>query len=368
MVYFQLIIDFGFILSGTEKCAIFRGNKDKLSVITISIVQGKILLSLIGLGIVSFMVLSLDIFNGKELFTFLAYIPICLATFIPDFLFRGIERMSIITYRSIVSNIIYTVLLFALIKQPTDYLLIPVINFLSIMVVIVWSWYFLVKRVGIRIRLASLTSTVCALKESSGFFLSRIATATYNSSNVLVLGLCGFSNVAVGTFGVANNLTNMLRSMFSPIADSIYPYMMKNKNYKLVKNIIIIGMPVVLIGVIGLYIYADLIIRILSGNEYLAAVPIFKAMLPLVLITLPTYLLGFPVLGAMGKAKEANISVLYGSGFHVIGLLALYITGTLTFIPVVILTCFTELTILCLRIIYIAKARREITKKRGEII
>ena len=166
-----------------------------------------------------------------------------------------------------------------------------------------------------------------------------------------------YNNVELGLYGAANTLISSARSLMSPIADSIYPYMVKNKNYKLVKNILLILTPIIFIGTGILYIFSDLVLLIISGEEFIKAVPLFRAMLPLIIITLPTYLLGYPILGSMGKMKEANLSVVYGSIFHILGIIVLYFTSNINMIYIINLTCITETIILIIRCYYVCKYR-----------
>lgn len=355
MAFFQILLDFGFTLSGTLKCSLNRDDKEKLGIVTFSIIQGKIILSLLGLLVLILTMLFSNIMKDKELFALLSYIPVFLALFIPDFLFRGIEKMSIITYRTLLSNSIYVILIIILVNEPSDYLLIPLILGFSTLVTIVWSWYYLIKVVNIPIKFVGMASVIESLKESKEYFLSRIATTLYNSSNIFLLGLIGFNSASIGNYGVANNLINTIKSMLTPISDSIYPYMVRNKNFKLIWLIIIISFPVIFIGVSVFYYFADFIVVTLCGAKFHDAVLIFKWMLPLILIMLPTYLLGFPMLGAMGHSSKANTSVIVGSLFHVIGLLLLFLFSKIIIIKLIVLTIFTELLILFIRIYYVIK-------------
>jgi PST family polysaccharide transporter len=72
-------------------------------------------------------------------------------------------------------------------------------------------------------------------------------------------------------------------------------------------------------------------------------------MLPLIVISLPTYLCGYPVLGALEKIKIATISVIFGSIFHIIGLFVLYFVGYMSFISVSLLTFATEIIVFSIR-------------------
>ncbi|MFR6247084.1 MAG: oligosaccharide flippase family protein [Romboutsia timonensis] len=356
MIYFQMFVDFGFLISATKECSINRDDKEKLGRIVGSIIQGKIILASIAFIVLIALILNNESFKDKSLFIVLSYIPIIISIFITDYLFRGLEIMSAITYRTIISKTIYMILIFTLIKKPSDYILIPIIASISNIFIAVWSWYYILKKVKIIPRIASLKEVYYAIKDSSLFFVSRIASTIYSASNTIILGNV-YNNVELGLYGAANTLISSARSLMSPIADSIYPYMVKNKNYKLVKNILLILTPIIFIGTGILYIFSDLVLLIISGEEFIKAVPLFRAMLPLIIITLPTYLLGYPILGSMGKMKEANLSVVYGSIFHILGIIVLYFTSNINMIYIINLTCITETIILIIRCYYVCKYR-----------
>lgn len=365
MQYFQLLIDFGFILSGTAICSRERNNKEKLQKITSSIVYGKLLLSALGLVIVILLVLFMDLFKGKEMFIICSYIPLMLTSFVPDYLFRGIEKMGIITYRTIASKFAYTFLIFLLVKSPSSYFYIPLSLFVSNLIIVLWSWSYINKKLKIKLIIVKVQDVFKQLKESSIFFASRIATTVYSASNIFVLGLYGYSDTELGIYGASNTLINYGKSMFSPIADSLYPYMVKNKNHRLVKKIIMVLIPAIMLGCLVLFVFSDLFIKIMCGKEYLDTVPIFRRMIPMLIITLPEYLYGFPMLGSINRNDKANLSVMFGAAFHFIGLVILYFFKLLSFYNIIYLTTATETLILILRIYYFNKYKGN-KKKRDK--
>ena len=358
MQYFQLLIDFGFILSGTAVCSKERNDKNKLERVTSSIVYGKLLLSFVGLIVIIILSFSLKVFEGKELFIICSYIPLMLQSFIPDYLFRGIEKMSIITYRTITSKLLYTVMIFVLVKTPESYFYIPVSLFISNIIIVLWSWSYIIKKLNMKLIRVKITEIKEQLKASSIFFLSRIATTVYSASNIFVLGLYGYSDLEIGIYGASNTLINYGKAVFSPIADSLYPYMIKNKNFKMVKKVLLVLMPIILLGCLILFFISNFVINLMCGKDYIETVPIFRRMIPMLAITLPGYLYGFPMLGAIKQNNKANLSVIIGAIFHFIGLLILFIAKYLTFYNIVYLTTSTELLILLLRLYYFNKYKK----------
>lgn len=347
--YFTLFLEFGFLLSATNLCSESREDKKKLGNITFGVMYAKVLLSIIAGIVLILACLLVPVFQKNSLFFILSYVGVLLTILLPDFLFRGIEEMSILTYRVIFSKFVYTALIFLLIKQSNDYLYVPIATIGANLIAVLLTWYEIKKKNYIEKTKVTFKEILMYLKESSTFFLSRVAVSLYTTLNTVLLGF-KFSDYAMGQYGVANNLINTGRSFISPISDSIYPYLVKNKNYKLVKKLLLILEPIIILGCLVLYFFAGPIIKIICGNGYEDSIPVLRAMLPLVVITLPTYLCGFPLLGAIGKIKYANISTIIGAIFHVLCLVFFYCLGILNFVSISLLTFCTELIVLSIRL------------------
>ncbi len=362
MQYFQLFIDFGFILSGTAACSQERENKNRLQTIISSIVYGKLFLSFVGLAIVCLLVLLLDVFNGKELFMICSYIPLMLTSFVPDYLFRGIERMGVITFRTIAAKFVYTLMIFILVRNTDSYYFIPFSLFISNLIIVLWSWSFIVKKLKLKIVKVNVKDVKKQLKASAEFFASRIATTVYSASNVFALSLYGYSDADMGIYGAANTLISYGKRLFPPIADSLYPYMIKNKNHKLVRKILLVLCPVILVGCVLLFVISDFVISLMAGREYMDSVPIFRCMIPMLIVILPSYLYGFPMLGSIGRNDKANQSVFIGAGFHFVGLVLLFATGLLDFYSITVLTTVTETIILITRVYFFNKYKKLVNK------
>ena len=352
MVYFQILVDFGFILSATNVCSIHREDKNKLAHVTFGIIQAKILLAFLGAIILFFCSTFVPILQNNKTFLWLSYISVLLSIFLPDYLFRSIEQMSIITYRVLLSRLVYTGLIFMLVRTDNDFIRVPLALIGGNIIAITLTWYEIVRKLHILPVRVSIKETLQYLHDSSVFFLSHVAVSMYQSLNIVVLGF-QFSSANIAQYGAANTLISSGRSLLTPISNSIYPYMVAQKNYKLVKKIVLIFEPIIFLMCVCLFIFAESFIVFIAGDQYIDSVPIFRAMLPLIVISLPTYLFGYPVLGALQKINVANISVIIGAIFHIIGLLLLFFIGYITFISVALLTFATECIVFTIRFYYV---------------
>ena len=101
MSYFQLFLDFGFMLSATEEIAENRDDKSFISKKILSVAVIKLTFT-----IVSFLILGLMLKFIKPLreyrFLYIIYLlAFSVNSFLPDYLFRGIEKMSAVTLRTV---------------------------------------------------------------------------------------------------------------------------------------------------------------------------------------------------------------------------------------------------------------------------
>ena len=68
----------------------------------------------------------------------------------------------------------------------------------------------------------------------------------------------------------------------------------------------------------------------------------FKLLLIACLLIIPSILLGYPFLGAMGYSRFTNKSVISSSIFHLLGLIILVLTNTLSIYTVAGMLIITE--------------------------
>ncbi len=350
-VYIQLILDFGFILSATEDVAKNKDDKNKQSQILSAVIWCKIILGLLCFAVVSVLCFSVERFNANILLFQLFFFSTLFNSFLPDFLYRGNEKMSAITFRTVAVKLFFTVCIFVFLKNKNQSFLIPLFNALGAVGSCVWTYSDVYRKLGVKFCRVSPSYVWETLRRSAGFFVSRIASTVYGAANTLILGFWFPEGSAMlGYYTSAEKIMTTAKSAFSPIADSLYPYMVKNKNYRLVKKIMLVLMPLVFVGCVILWIFAEPFCVLFLGKEYAASAEIFRVFIPVILITLPNYIFGFPILSPMGLAKYANISVVAGAVIHAVQLLILFVSGRMDAVSVGIATCITEAVILIFRI------------------
>ena len=309
--------------------------------------------------IISFLILSLILsfinkFHLNSDLYYLSFIYVIGNAMIPIWYFQGHEDMKYVTYINIIAKGIFTILIFIFIKNSDDYLYVPIINGLGYIVASVFSMLLIFKRYNERFKLYDKQTIIKYLKDSTDYFLSRISVSMFTSSNVFVLGM--FVNMTtVGYFSVAEKLYNAIRSLYGPVSTTLYPYISSKKNVSLYKKVFSLIFVVNIILVSFLFHYAPLIIEVVSGEKMNMSINVFRIFMVFCIFTVPSSLLGYSFLAALGFKSYANYSVIIASAFHVTGLFLLSLFNQVTVFNIVYMIAFSECIVLIIRIYGINK-------------
>ena len=343
--YFIIITDYGFDLSATRSIAVNRGNTEKIQEIVSSVFIIKLVLMIICLFVLVLSIVLVPQFNGNGSIYLLTFGMVLGNILFPTWFFQGMESMKYITVLNILAKLIFTVLIFVVVRSTDDYIYVPGLTSLGYIISGLISMWIIFFRFKIRLCLPTIQVLLNYFRESTHFFLSRVSVSIYTSSNAFVLGLFTTTQM-VGYYSAAEKLYSALRSLYQPLNNVLYPYMSKTKNISLFKKVFILAGTVNFLLCTGIFIMADGFITILYGSPMQFTIYVFKIFLAITVITVPSVLLGYPFLAALGYAQYANNSVIFASVFHVAGLVILATTSYVSIFTVVWLVLLTELIVL----------------------
>lgn len=348
MYYFQILVDFGFNLSATREVALNAKNKSKLNEIISSVFSIKLVLLIIS-GLLLLLILSVfDRFSDESLIYYYSFLKVIAFAFFPVWFFQGIEKMKYVTIINIISKVIFTILIFVFIQSEKDYLLVPLVDAFGFMIGSLVALYYVFKRFNHSFVFNKFTIIKQSFIDSSMFFLSRVSVSLYTSSNILMLGLVA-SNVMVGYYAIAEKLYMVLRNLYQPIVQVIYPYISKSKNVKFFKKLYPGVVILNFIGVYILWVFTPELIYLVSKEHFVESIKVFRTLLIVACIVVPSILIGYPFLAALGFKNEANYSTIIGSLFHVTILGVLYFINLINMYNIVYLLIATESIVLLYR-------------------
>lgn len=348
MQYFVYLTDFGFELSATKDVAVHRDNAHKVVEIFNSVMLIKLVLMLI-----SFVILNIVVFNVAKfthdwlvyLFTFgMVLGNLCL----PVWFFQGQENMKDFTLLNILAKSIILICIFTFIRSAADYLYVPLLNSIGLLVAGVSALWLIFKKYKMKIVCPGFKTMKAQLVESSQFFFSRASVMTYTSSNAFFLGLHSGTEI-VGYYSAAEKLYMAFRSLYNPLNNALYPFMSKTNAVRFFKKIfkltVVLNTVICILG----YVFAEKIIIFVFGSEFEASIAAFRIFLLVILFIVPSVLFGYPFLAALGHQNIANMSVIIASSIHILGLIFLTVSSLLNIYSITVMVLITEFIVFCIR-------------------
>ncbi|ABO68600.1 oligosaccharide flippase family protein [Geobacillus thermodenitrificans] len=345
--YFVLITDFGFNLSATRKISINRDDAVKVNEIFSAVFIIK--LCLLFISFISMVVIVFLVSRFKEFwYIYILNFGVVIGnTLFPSWFFQGMEKMKYTTILNVTSKILFTIFIFLFVKNKSDVYLVPLLNSLGFLIAGTIGFTTAIKKFSIRLIIPSKGLLIDQLKESAQYFLSRISVSAYTVTNTVLIGLL-LGNKMAGYFAVAEKIANILSVGISTIVDAIYPYMSRNRDIRTFKKIFMFVMVASTVGCIVIFIISDQIIILLFGKEFLLSSNIFKIMIVATYISIPSMLIGYPLLAAFGYANYANYSVLIASILHIIAVIIIIPFANIYIITSVLIV--TQLIVLGIRV------------------
>ena len=359
IIFFNILVDYGFNLSATREVSVNRESKEKLTEIFSSVMSIKFVLIGISFAILSLVILLFEKFSNNIDLYYLTFLWVIGQALFPVWYFQGLEKMKYITIVNITSKLIFTIAIFIFIQDESDYILVPVLNGLGFIIGGLLSLRIVCKDFKQEFKIQSFEVLTFYFKDSSQFFLSRLSSVGYSNINTFLAGIL-LSPVFVTYYYLADKAVSVILALFTPIVQTVYPYLAKKFNFiflvKLLSILMIVSLVVVSLG----YLFSDLISIILFDEINIIFTNLFYVILPIIPISTLYVMLGAPLLLARGFKKEFNLSIIFGFVIHLLLLSILYYYFTVNsdlqsdiLILFAISLVFSKFIVLMIRIYYV---------------
>ncbi|KAA6307511.1 hypothetical protein EZS27_040818, partial [termite gut metagenome] len=126
VVYFQTVTDWGFNYTATRDIAQNRNDIYKVSEIFANVMGAKLLLMILSTAIFAICIYFIPFLYDKRLLLWLTFLYIPGILMFPDWFFQAMEKMKYVTIMNVFSKLLFTVLVFVIIKNKEDYIYQPV--------------------------------------------------------------------------------------------------------------------------------------------------------------------------------------------------------------------------------------------------
>jgi len=270
--YFVLVTDYGFNLTATRQISINRSNGDKVSQIFCSVMIVRVLLMIVSFVIFAGLVLCVPKFRTEWAVYFITFIGVLGNVMFPVWLFQGLEKMQYITIITIFARTITLILIFVLVRKPSDYLIAAGMQSAGPFVAGIISLLTMKYIFPVKIKAPSLKIIKKTMTEGFYVFVSQIYTTLFSTSNIFILGLFA-STYQVGYFAIADRIVRAVVALIGPISGTIYPRInamfvaSRQEALHALQKILYFGSSVFIIASLLLFFGAGVITNLVTGGE-----------------------------------------------------------------------------------------------------
>jgi PST family polysaccharide transporter len=300
-IYFLIICDYGFNLSGTRAVSVYRSDKEKLSQIFSSILLIKTTLFIVAILLLAAIVFSIENFRTDYLVYFASSGMLIGSVLFPLWLFQGLEKMKYITIIHIIVRTFTTALIFLLVRSEDDYITLALLNSITQVLIGIGGIVVTFSILKIKLIFPPLIIIKDQLREGWYLFLSSISTNLYTTSTTFILGILT-NNTLVGYYAAADKIRMALQNMLAVFYTSIFPFISRLAEHSrkdfwnFIRRVLVLSSISGLIISAILFIFSEPLILIMLGNNYIDAVIFLKILAVAPFLISISNILGYQVM------------------------------------------------------------------------
>ena len=316
ILYFQVIVEYGFELTGARAVA---SNNDK------NAIENKIsgiLTARLYLLLFSFVAMVIVWWlSGLPLYTLicmlLLFTMVVGTTLSLTWVFQGMQKLQFITIINVIARTISVILIFLFVKHPEHiyrYCLFYAVTFL---ISGLFGCYVCNYKLNLKFHIAKFSHAVQELKFGWYLFISAAMICIFSNIGITFLTY-SVTEGEIGAYSAIHKISYIMNILFVAVSKSIYPYISKsfsiseNEGLKKIRQIL---KPVMifflLLGVI-LVLFQNLIVSLVFGNEYVAYSYLILPFVLQIIFAVANNFIGIQSLVANGHQKEYSMAITLG--------------------------------------------------------
>ena len=362
VAYFALLARLGIPMYGVRACAEVRDDRAQLSKVVHELFL--INLGMTGISYLLFFgtVLAVPAFRAEYVLYFIIGSTLFFETVGVEWLYKGLEEYSYITYRSMFFKVVAVAATFLFVHTQADYIKYGAITILAASASNLLNFYNLRKYITFHV--FDAYSFKPHIKPILIFFATTCAIVIYTQLNTVILGLMK-TNADVGLYDSAMKIKNILVSIVTALGAVLLPrasYYVKQGLFeefgrissKAVHFVCLLSLPLIAYFTL----FATNGIHFLSGERFDGAILPMQIILPTIFLIGITTVIGIQILVPLGKEKEVFYSVAGGGAVDLAACLLL-IPGYAV-VGAAISNLLAELTVFALQFYYVSKCRDKV--------
>jgi PST family polysaccharide transporter len=265
IAYFKIFVDFGFNYTAVRDIAQQKEDNKAVSKIFSTVMTIRFLFSLVSLIILLILIFTIPLFRRNTLILLLTFIYIPCQSLFPDWFFQAMEKMKFITVLNVLSKLLFTVLVFIIIKTSEDYLWQPVLYSMGSLISGILSLLIIIRSFKVKYEIPSINEIRNAIKGSWDMFVNLFFPNLYTNFSTILLRAYG-GEAATGIFDAGNKFVVIAQQITNVLSRTFYPFLARRSDkhgfYQKMSLVVSILMS------LCLFLGADLIIKIFYSAEF----------------------------------------------------------------------------------------------------
>lgn len=323
--YFSLLAMFGINGYGIREVAKVRNDKDKLLKLVAELFAINI-----SATVITYILFILSVYFVSPFFEYRTLLLIYSLTIIFtvigfEWIYTGLEKFFYLTIRYVVFQALSILLLLVFVKTSEDFLKYAAISVFSSVGANLLNFFQLRKVLAVdSFPVQRNLDLKRHLKPLLVLFLLVFVGSVYSLLDSVMLGILS-SDYQVGIYSVATKVNKLVLTLVVSVGTVLLPrlsFLSGNENrkdflalfYKSLDFVFLMAFPCC----IGLFVLAEPITVLLSGENFLESVPCMKMMNPIILVIGISNCIGVQLLFPLGKERLVLVSDFFGALINIL--------------------------------------------------
>ncbi|WP_010136875.1 oligosaccharide flippase family protein [Ochrovirga pacifica] len=343
VIYFSLFVNFGFHISATQLISTAK-TKEHINEIVSSVYLNKIILWVLCLVVYVTIVFSVDSLRLNYKVYLVAFFMSVNELLFPQWYFQGVEKMKYITYINVGVKLLFTVLVFFVIKRNDDYLLAQILQVGGVAIGAFVGFMIMFKGEKVNLSVQPTRKLIYYFKESLPFFISNVSTTIYASANKVVVGsFLGMTEVAM--YDLGEKILNFIKTPVLIFFQAIFPNISRNKSLSKINKFLGLSFVITAVLVLACFVFSEQLVVLIGGNDMVAAKEIVQILVFAALFTCLNQFFGSGRLVVFGYKKIFSMIAFSGTLFFGFCFLVLKFTESITIYSVSVTSVLVEVFI-----------------------
>ena len=337
-IFILLIMEFGFPLMATREVAREKNNPENIKVLIGQIFSFKLFLIPVILILSAIVILMVPVFHENPHYVFIVVIGSIFQGMVPTWYFQGIEKLRSVALSKTIFRLLGFSLIFLFVRSNQDGWIVLLSYMISSICICLYLFKYMVNIIG-PFHLAGRSSIKVMWQKSKNSFFITILPVIYNNLSVIVMSII-VSPLQLGYYYGAARIHRAFNTLYGPVGQAFYPRLASTdsrnpeKAKQMTKKFLWIMTAAGFLFFVMIYFFAEPIISLILGEEFLFAattLKIFAIGLPLTAIS---HVLGRQWLMIRRKDNQYSKILLISSIMGVISIFVLIRSYGILAIPI----------------------------------